>query len=51
MKDFYVGLPRIMAAQSISFDWCFSSCIFSRSIDIAASGFSAKACIFYRLFQ
>ncbi|WP_160317778.1 hypothetical protein [Pseudobacteroides cellulosolvens] len=54
MKGFYIGLPEIMAAQSSSFVWCFLSCIFSKSIDIAifaACGFSAKACIFYRLFQ
>ncbi|HOV28425.1 hypothetical protein [Pseudobacteroides cellulosolvens] len=47
-------LPEIMVAQFISLDWYFSSCIFSRSIDIAVfavSGFSAKACIVYRLFQ
>ncbi|WP_154673531.1 hypothetical protein [Pseudobacteroides cellulosolvens] len=54
MRGFCIGLPESMAAQPISFGWCFPSCIFSRSVDIAAfaaSGFSAKACIFYRLFQ
>ncbi|WP_160317770.1 hypothetical protein [Pseudobacteroides cellulosolvens] len=54
MRGFYIGLPEIMAAQFTSFDWCFLSWIFSGSIDITvftASGFSAKACIFYRLFQ
>ncbi|WP_160317771.1 hypothetical protein [Pseudobacteroides cellulosolvens] len=54
MRGFYIGLPEIMAAQFSSFDWYFLSCIFPGSIDIAvftAFGFSAKACIFYRLFQ
>ncbi|WP_050753969.1 hypothetical protein [Pseudobacteroides cellulosolvens] len=54
MRGFYIGLPEIMAAQFSSFDWYFSSCIFSKSIDIAvfaASGFSAKACIFTGFFS
>ncbi|HEY9058898.1 MAG TPA: hypothetical protein VIO64_00110 [Pseudobacteroides sp.] len=54
MRSFYIGLPRIMAAQSSNSGSFFTSCISLRSIDLAAfsySSFSAKACIFYRLFQ
>ncbi|HEY9059683.1 MAG TPA: hypothetical protein VIO64_04145 [Pseudobacteroides sp.] len=54
MRGFYIGLPEIMAAQFTSLGWCFLSGIYSRSIDIAIftdSSFSAKACIYYRLFQ
>ncbi|WP_050753992.1 hypothetical protein [Pseudobacteroides cellulosolvens] len=51
MRGSYIGLPEIMAALFTSFDWCFLSCIFSGSIDIAASGFSAKACIFTGFFS
>jgi len=57
MRDFerfYIGLPKIMAALSISSGSFFTYCIFSGSVDIAVFavfGFSAKACIFYRLFQ
>ena len=45
MRGFYIGLPDITAALFSNFDWYFSFCIFSRSVDIAvftASGFSAK---------